>query len=210
MATLAALMLAIESSGYIFTATSQRLRSALASERGAFDFNTVLNEICVKLITRHTHVFGDVKTDGVEGALTNWEANKKKEKNIKNHTDNLKDVPMYLPALMRAEKVQKRAASVGFDFNNAIDAIKELEEEISELKTAIAEGTNISEEFGDVLFSAANVARHIGVDGEIALSDSVEKFIARFSRMEQEAMSKNRDLDSLNLEEMDEIWGKIK
>ena len=184
--------------------------SQLAKERGAFDFNNVLNEICTKLITRHTHVFGNVKADGEEEALVNWEANKKKEKAIKSHTDNLRDVPMYLPALMRAQKVQKRAAGVGFDFESAEQAILKLEEEISELKAAISDKTNVKEEFGDVLFSVVNIARHIGVDSETTLLEAVEKFILRFSKMEDKAMSESRDLESMNLEEMDEIWGKIK
>lgn len=184
--------------------------SQLAKERGAFDFNTVLNEICTKLITRHTHVFGSVKADGEAEALINWEANKKKEKDIKSHTDNLKDVPMYLPALMRAQKVQKRAAGVGFDFGSVEDTIIKLEEEIEELKSAITNKSNIKEEMGDVFFSAVNVARHLGFESETALSDSVEKFICRFSKMEEQAMADKRDLDSMNLEEMDEIWGKIK
>lgn len=184
--------------------------SQLAKERGAFDFNVVLNEICTKLITRHTHVFGDKTANNTDEALANWEENKKKEKSLKSHTDNLKDVPMYLPSLMRAQKVQKRAAAPGFDFKNAKEALKKLEEEIKELKTAIDENTNIDEEFGDVLFSATNVGRLLGITAETALSDSTEKFISRFERMENQAIRKNMSLDELNLDEMDEIWVKIK
>ncbi len=184
--------------------------SQIARERGAFDFNDVLNEICTKLITRHTHVFGDVKADNAEEALKTWDANKKKEKSLSNHTDNLKDVPKYLPALMRAEKVQKRAASPGFDFPDALAALSKLEEEIKELKSAISKNSNINEEFGDILFSAVNVGRLLGLTPETSLSDSTEKFIARFERMENEVFSKNRTLEDLNLDEMDEIWSKIK
>ena len=184
--------------------------SQLAKERGAFDFNVVLNEICTKLITRHTHVFGDKTANNTDEALANWEESKKKEKALKSHTDNLKDVPMYLPALMRAQKVQKRASAPGFDFRDAKEALKKLEEEIKELKIAIDENTNIDEEFGDILFSAVNAGRLLGLTAETALSDSTEKFIARFERMEDEVLRKNQSLDKLNLDEMDEIWGKIK
>ena len=117
---------------------------------------------------------------------------------------------MYLPALMRAQKVQKRAAVTGFDFPDVNEAIKKLEEEIKELKSAISKNTNIDEEFGDVLFSATNVGRLLGLTPETALSDSTEKFITRFERMENEVLRKNQSLDTLNLDEMDEIWGKIK
>ncbi len=182
----------------------------LARERDAFDMNTILNEICTKLITRHTHVFGNAEADGEAEALVNWEENKKKEKNIKTYTDNLKDVPMYLPALMRSEKVQKRASDVGFDFDNAMDAIKKLEEEINELKIAIAEASNIEEEFGDCLFSAVNVGRLLGLTAETVLADSTEKFISRFEKLENIALGENKDLKALNLDEMDEIWSKIK
>lgn len=184
--------------------------SQLAKERGAFDFNVVLNEICTKLITRHTHVFGDKTASNTDEALANWEESKKKEKELKSHTDNLKDVPMYLPALMRAQKVQKRASAPGFDFPNVNEAIKKLEEEIEELKSAISENSNIDEEFGDILFSATNVGRLLGLTPETSLSDSTEKFIARFEKMENAVFQNNQTLDSINLDEMDEIWGKIK
>ncbi len=184
--------------------------SVLAQERDAFDFDTVLNEVCTKLITRHTHVFGDKTAENTDEALANWEESKKKEKALKSHTDNLKDVPMYLPALMRAQKIQKRAGASGFDFNNVDDALSKLEEEINELKSAIKDGTNIDEEFGDVLFSATNVGRLLGLTPETSLSDSTEKFITRFERMENEVFAQNKTLDDLNLDEMDEIWKKIK
>lgn len=184
--------------------------SQLAKERGAFEFNDVLNEICTKLITRHTHVFGDKTASNTDEALANWEESKKKEKALNSHTDNLKDVPIYLPALMRAQKVQKRAASSGFDFPDVKEAIKKLEEEIEELKCAIDENSNIEEELGDILFSAVNVGRLLGLTSETALSDSTEKFITRFERMENDVLGSNKTLDGLNLDEIDEIWRKIK
>lgn len=184
--------------------------SQIAKERGAFDFNDVLNEICEKLISRHTHVFGDAKAENTKEALNEWEKNKKKEKALKTYTDNLKDVPKYLPALMRAQKVQKRAAEPGFDFPNAEEALAKLEEEIRELKTAIAENSNIEEEFGDVLFSAVNTGRLLGLTAETVLTDATEKFIDRYERMEKRILAENLDFKALNLDEMDEIWEKIK
>lgn len=184
--------------------------SCIAKERGAFDFNDVLNEICTKLITRHTHVFGDARADNTEEALIEWEKNKKKEKKLSTYTDNLKDVPKYLPALMRAQKVQKRAAEAGFDFPDAEAAVKKIEEETEELKEAISNNSGIEEEFGDLLFAAVNAGRLLGLTSETALSDAIEKFIARFERMEKQILAENLKLDELNLDEMDEFWQKIK
>lgn len=184
--------------------------SRIAEERGAFNFDDVLTEICTKLITRHTHVFGDAKAENTKEALVEWEKNKKKEKGLTSFTDNLKDVPSYLPALMRAEKVQKRAAEPGFDFCDALPALEKLEEEIRELKQAVLENSNIEEEFGDVLFSAVNTGRLLGFCSETVLSDSTEKFISRFEKLENEVLSQNKSLNDLNLAEMDEIWKKIK
>lgn len=179
--------------------------SCIAKERGAFDFNDVLNEICTKLITRHTHVFGDARADNTEEALIEWEKNKKKEKKLSTYTDNLKDVPKYLPALMRAQKVQKRAAEAGFDFPDAEAAVKKIEEETEELKEAISNNSGIEEEFGDLLFAAVNAGRLLGLTSETALSDAIEKFIARFERMEKQILAENLKLDELNLDEMDEF-----
>lgn len=184
--------------------------SQIAKERGAFEFNDVLNEICEKLISRHTHVFGDAKAENTKEALNEWEKNKKKEKALDTYTDNLKDVPKYLPALMRAQKVQKRAAEPGFDFPDAKEALLKLEEEIKELKQAMEENSNIEEEFGDLLFSAVNTGRLLGITAETALSDATEKFIDRFDRMEKKILSENLDFKALNLDEMDEFWKKIK
>lgn len=184
--------------------------SRIAEERGAFNFDDVLNEICTKLITRHTHVFGDASAKDTTEALAQWDKNKKKEKALSSYTDNLKDVPAYLPALMRAQKVQKRAAEPGFDFPDALSALCKLEEEIRELKLAISKNSNIEEEFGDVLFSAVNTGRLLGLCPETVLSDSTEKFISRFEKLEKTATSQNTALDALNLDEMDEIWENIK
>lgn len=186
--------------------------SQLAKERNAFDFQRVVNEICTKLIARHTHVFGADKAGDAEEALSNWEKNKKKEKGLKTYTDILKDVPHYLPALMRSEKIQKKAGSVGFDWGDIEPVYDKIYEEIDELKEAAAteEKDKIEEEYGDLLFAAVNLGRFLNVTPEIALAKSCEKFISRFEKMELEAVAENKDLSALSLEEMDLIWEKIK
>lgn len=184
----------------------------IASERGAFDFNDIVKEICVKLITRHTHVFGKDKAGNAEEALTNWEKNKKKEKQISTYTGVLRDVPKYLPALMRAEKIQKKARGFGFDWDNIDDVYKKVTEEQEELKEAQAEGdaAHIREEYGDLLFSVVNLGRFLDTDPETALTAASNKFISRFERLEAAAVSKGLDLGKMSLEEMDMLWNEIK
>ena len=128
--------------------------SRLAEERGAFTFDDVLNEICTKLITRHTHVFGKDKAVTAEEALGNWEKNKKKEKHLDTYTAMLKDVPSYLPALMRSAKVQKKAAAAGFDWDSTDGIYDKISEETEELKEAVRTGEGLEEEYGDLLVPA--------------------------------------------------------
>lgn len=177
----------------------------LAEERGAFDFDDVVNEICTKLITRHTHVFGGDKAVSAEEALSQWEKNKKKEKNLSSYTAMLKDVPNYLPALMRSEKIQKKAGSVGFDWESAEPVYDKIAEETEELKRALSQGDNsmIEEEYGDLLFSVVNLGRHLGLTPEIALTKASDKFIKRFEKMENEAEKNNRDMAQMSPDELD-------
>ncbi len=186
--------------------------SQLGRERGAFDFNDVLDEICTKLITRHTHVFGDVEVDGAAEALANWEKNKKKEKGLDTYTDVLKDVPSYYPALMRAKKVQKKAAGFGFDWTEIDSVYDKVYEEIDEVKAAAATGDRkkVEEEFGDLLFAAVNLSRFLGVDAETALAAGCNKFVKRFEKMENAAISQGVDFAKLSLEEMDKLWESVK
>ena len=187
--------------------------SELASERDSFDFNDVVGEICNKLISRHTHVFGPDTAGNAEEALTNWEKNKKKEKGLETFTQVLKDVPGYYPALMRAAKVQKKAKkSVGFDWDNIDDVWAKVYEELDELKEANTSGERerIEEEFGDFLFAAVNLSRFMDVDAESVLAAGCGKFIRRFELMEQEAKARGLDLEKLSLEEQDKIWNEIK
>ncbi len=152
----------------------------IADERGAFNFDDILNEICTKLITRHTHVFGADKAGNEDEALVNWEKNKKKEKNLKTVTDVLKDVPSYLPALMRAQKVQKKAESFG---------VVSDEEKLAELIREKACNINEENACADLLFYVTALAEKKGITAEIALADRVDSFISecetdeRFKKM---------------------------
>lgn len=186
--------------------------SQIAKERGAFDFDDVVNEICTKLITRHTHVFGNEHADGEKEALDNWEKNKKKEKGLQSYTEMLRDVPKYYPALMRAEKVQKKAKGAGFDWDNIQDVYAKVYEEADEIKEAQSNGTltDVEEEYGDFLFAAVNLGRFLGVTPETALTKASEKFICRFEKMEKEAKAEGKELSEMSLAEMDIIWDKIK
>lgn len=186
--------------------------SQLAKERGAFDFGDVVNEICTKLITRHTHVFGKDKAVSAEEALGQWEKNKKKEKNLDTYTAMLKDVPNYLPALMRSEKIQKKAGSVGFDWDSIDGVYEKIAEETSELKEAVSEGRadRIEEEYGDLLFAMVNLGRHLNITPEIALAKASDKFIKRFGKMEQSAVSEGLDIAGLSPADLNILWEKSK
>lgn len=187
--------------------------SVLASERNAFEFKDVVGEICEKLISRHTHVFGSDHAGDVDEALTNWEKNKKKEKKLETYTQVLEDVPKYYPALMRAEKVQKKARkSVGFDWDNIEAVYEKVYEELDELKAAQLSGERekIEEEFGDFLFAAVNLSRFMDVDAESVLAGGCNKFIRRFGLMEKKARERGIDLSSLTLDEQDMLWDEAK
>ncbi len=181
----------------------------IAEERGAFNFDTVVNEICTKLITRHTHVFGSDEAGNAEEALGAWERNKKKEKGQKTASEVVSDVPHSLPALLRAEKVQKKAASFGFDWREDEGVYEKISEEIEEVKSAKTP-EEVEEEIGDLLFAVVNLARRFKVTPEIALAKAADKFTDRFCKMEKEALDGGHVLEELSLEEMDKIWNKIK
>jgi tetrapyrrole methylase family protein/MazG family protein len=183
--------------------------SQIGSENGTFTIDDVLNKICTKLITRHTHIFGDDKSDSSDNALDIWEQNKKKEKGLMSTTEIMKDVCSYLPQLIRAEKVQKKAAKVGFDLDNIDGAYDKLKEEVDELKSAKTQ-SDIEEEFGDLLFSCVNIARFLKVNPEEALKKATDKFINRFEKLENKVVKAGKNLEEMTLSEMDEIWDRIK
>ncbi len=177
-----------------------------------FDFENVTDGVCRKLIERHPHVFGEVNADTSEKVLDNWEKIKNKSKQNDTATKTLESVPKAFPALFRAQKVQKRAAKAGFDWEEAEGAIDKLHEELSELEEARLSGDSEKtyEEFGDLLFSAVNVARFLKIDSEDALQSATEKFIKRFSKVEELAIKRGINMSEAPLEELDALWDEIK
>lgn len=186
--------------------------SQMAKERGAFDFDDVVYEVCQKMIDRHTHVFGTDRASDETEALGTWEANKKKEKKLATQADAMRDVTPGLPALMRAEKVQKKAANVGFDWEDVNGALGKVSEELGELCAAVqkSDKQEIEEELGDLIFSAVNVARFTKCDPEEALRHATDKFINRFDKVEQFAQQNGENLSNLSLEELETLWQKAK
>lgn len=184
----------------------------ISTENGEFDMGDVITGICRKLISRHTHVFGEAKADTSEKVLENWEEIKKREKGIENHTGVLKDVPSNLPALMRSFKVQQKAAQVGFDWDRVEEVIAKVDEEIQELKDVYKSNNmeRITDEMGDVFFALVNLSRFLKVQPELALTGTTNKFIKRFEYIESESLKNGKKLEEMNLAEMDELWNKAK
>ena len=182
----------------------------MEKEKGVFDIGDVADGICKKLIYRHPHIFGSVEVGSSEEILRNWDELKRKEKHQKSDTDTLASVAKSLPGLIRAEKLQKKAAKVGFDWENAQGALEKVGEELDEVKRAIAGDGDPEEEIGDLLFAAVNVARHLKVDPERAMEKTCNKFIRRFADMEQQAKEENKALSGLSLAELDTLWNRSK
>ncbi len=184
----------------------------IASENGSFDINNVTTEICRKLISRHTHIFGDATADTAEQVVENWEAIKKKEKHLKSQTSVLKDIPSNLPALMRSFKVQQKAALVGFDWDNTDDVFRKIDEEIEELRDVYKSKNveRITDELGDAIFALVNLARFLKVQPELALTGTINKFIRRFEYVEQQSQKAGKKLEEMSLAEMDELWNEAK
>jgi ATP diphosphatase len=185
----------------------------MAEERGLFDFGGVVNAIVSKMIARHPHVFGDTATpESAAAQTTAWEELKRRERATK-HSSLLDDVPRALPALLRAEKLQKRAASVGFDWESAPKVVEKIAEEAGEIVEAQAEGAGpekIEEEVGDLLFAVANLARHLKVDPEKALRAANAKFVRRFRSIEAGLAARGRTPGESSLDEMEALWQAAK
>lgn len=184
----------------------------MEAEAGGFDFSNVADGICKKMIVRHPHVFGDVQVDGSAEVLTNWDAIKKKTKSQKSQTEVLESVSVALPALMRSQKVQHKAAKVGFDWPDVGGALDKVGEELQELKEAMESGDqdHCREELGDLLFSVVNVSRFLNLDPEQSLSLACNKFIARFGQVERLAKERGVDMANSSLEELDRLWDEAK
>ncbi|HCJ61825.1 MAG: nucleoside triphosphate pyrophosphohydrolase [SAR116 cluster bacterium] len=181
----------------------------MASERGAFDLDDVAHAISEKMIRRHPHVFGS--SDG-ENIREKWEDIKAAERAGKHQKSILDDVPNALPALMRAVKLQKRAARVGFDWNNIDLVLDKMNEELSELVEArrSKDMDHVREEFGDMLFVMANIARHLGIDPEESLRLANQKFEDRFQHMEASCGHDHEAMKSLELQQLEDLWNKAK
>lgn len=185
---------------------------SIETDAGSFDFDDVCDEVCKKLIVRHPHVFGDTVVNSTDDVLRNWDRIKKEVKGQDTYTDTLKSVAKTLPALMRAQKIGKRAMRAGFDYASVQDAFKALESEKAELDEAFVSGDSkyILEEFGDLLFSCVNLARHLGINAEQALTDASDKFIRRFEKAEELINDDSLDMKELEPEKLDEYWKRAK
>lgn len=184
-------------------------QSQIAEEEGRFTINDVLEIINRKLIQRHSNVFGDVKINNAEEQTVNWEKMKKKESVNRSAIDG---VPPQLPALLRAYRTQAKASTVGFDWSDEKPVWDKFKEELGELQQAVKnrDAKEIEMEFGDLLFTMVNLSRFIHVNPEDALRKSIDKFSTRFRHIEGIAKESNKALDDMSLEEMDEIWDRVK
>lgn len=188
------------------------LHSRMEEEEGTFDFEDVCNDICQKLIVRHPHVFAQTQVSSTGEVLRNWEAIKEKTKGQTTASQTLECVPRALPALMRAGKVQHRAAKVGFQYPDVTEAMVDLESEVVEVRDALESGEKsaLEEELGDLLFSCVNVSRMLGLEPEEILGRATDKFIRRFTSVESMARDEGTDMKACSLERLRELWAKAK
>lgn len=186
------------------------MHAEMEREAGRPGIDGVVNDICAKLIHRHPHVFGDIVADTSDKVLENWDKIKTEEKHRDTVTSKLRAIPMQFPALMRAQKVGKKADF--FDFKDAEEVRLKLAEESNEVREAEKTGDKeaIFEEIGDLLFTAVSLSRKLGVDAEEALNAATNKFIARFETVEKEAVAAGLDVQNMSQEQLDAIWDRIK
>lgn len=186
-------------------------QAEVAREQGGFELKDVVNGIADKLVRRHPHVFGEVEVADSAEVLRNWEQIKKTER-----ADGPKSVvghlPRSLPALHKAHQLQKKVSRVGFDWDRVDDVIAKIEEELEEVREALAEGdaAHVREEIGDLLFSVTNLSRFLGHDAEEALNRTVEKFVRRFQEVERRAHEAGRPLEACKLDELEGWWQQAK
>lgn len=182
--------------------------SRIASEQQQFGIREVMQAVADKLVFRHPHIYGNVTVNDEDDVKRNWEKLKLKE----GKASVLSGVPVSLPAVVKATRLQEKAKQVGFEWDNRDQVMEKVEEELAELREAVAlnDPDKIEDEFGDVLFSLVNYARFLNVDAENSLERTNKKFIARFTEMEKIALQQGRPLAEMSLEEMDAIWNSIK
>ena len=185
---------------------------SLGKEDGYFNVADIIESISNKMIFRHPHIFGNEKIENSKQVLSNWEELKKKEKNFNSLTEEMNAIAKALPSTLRAHKVQKKAARIGFDFENINDVAKKVKEELNEVLEVYKseEKVKIIEELGDLLFSCVNLARILEVDEEEALNLTTNKFIKRFSFIEERILQKYTSIKEASLTELDELWEESK
>jgi tetrapyrrole methylase family protein/MazG family protein len=183
--------------------------SQMAMEAKSFDFHDVVHSLCEKLIRRHPHIFGSTKAATSKDVLRQWEQIKKSENNTASIVG---DLPRHLPALLKADKIQRKVARVGFDWKHTRDVVAKVEEELRELKGALASGDRkqFEEELGDLLFAAVNLARYEKLQAEELLDRCVTKFTKRFQEVERAVHHSGRRLEDCSLEELDALWESAK
>lgn len=188
------------------------MHAQIASEEQRFTIAEVAREVSDKLVRRHPHVFGDAQADDSGAVLKQWDAIKRAEKNADENAPYFSGLTKALPALLLAQKVQTKAARVGFDWSEISDVVAKVEEELAEAKEAIASGDQaaIADEIGDLLFAAVNLGRKNKLDAETVLAAATEKFIARFHLLERELQDQGRKLGEVDLAGLDEIWNRVK
>jgi MazG family protein len=187
------------------------MHAEIARESGQFQIDDILNEVTDKLVRRHPHVFGTADAQDSDAVLRQWQAIKREEKR-NTHAHYLDGLPKAMPALMRAQKAQAKAARVNFDWTELGDVIAKIEEELGETKTAITsqDRASIEDEIGDLLFAVVNLARKCRLDAENTLQSATDKFVGRFNRLEEELKSLGKRLGDVDLAELDAIWNGIK
>ncbi|HEY2138463.1 MAG TPA: nucleoside triphosphate pyrophosphohydrolase [Chthoniobacterales bacterium] len=188
------------------------MHSEIANEAHRFNIDQVLEEVIAKLIRRHPHVFARSDVRDTEGVVKQWEAIKHEEKNGAGGGHYLASLPVALPALMRAQKAQKKAARVNFDWTELSAVLAKVDEELAEAKEALASGdkARIGDEIGDLFFAVVNLARKTGFDAEKTMQNATDKFVARFNRVEDELRLRGKKLGDAGLEELDDIWDRVK
>lgn len=188
------------------------LQAQIAAEDQNFDIYDVIESLTEKLIRRHPHVFGDVQVDNAEEVVKNWEAIKRQERGYEDRESVLDGIPTAMPALLRGQKIQKRAARVGFDWEDIAGVLAKVDEELEEVKESLHKNDSdaVEMEIGDLLFAVVNLCRFANLQAEETLRKSNRKFTARFKRMEAELKKQGKTFADQTLAELDEIWEEVK
>ncbi len=187
-------------------------QAQICDEAGEFNFEDVVNGIADKLVRRHPHVFGDVQAVTSDEVLRNWEKIKKTEKGEEKPRSLVEGIPRHLPALAKADLVQKRVARAGFEWDEVSGVVAKLEEELAEVKEAMAQkdALAIREELGDLLFSTVNLSRYLGHESEELLNENIAKFMRRFQSLENHLHTEGREIEKCSLEELEAVWVAVK